>query len=134
MREYKFRGLNRPSGEWIYGYLVVDDKYCQILQHDDVPVIVDPDTVGQFTERHDKSDKKIYEGDIILCPEDPGEIDEPAVHRLVEWNKELAGFKLFTLPLTKERYGLNFNWLDKDEMEKIGNIHENPELLRGLND
>ena len=74
----------------------------------------------QYVGRKDKHGKKIYEGDIVNWFDDLGNHNHPFV---VEYDD--AHFVL-TLP------GEKYDWYlgEKKELEVIGNIYENPELLQ----
>ena len=117
MREIKFRGLNRNSNEWKYGYLVVDEKYTQIWQKGDVPVIVDPETIGQFINLRDKNNKEIYEGDRIKSKYEFG------------WPFTDDSEVFFSHQGAEVKIGDSFVLLTNlKDVEIIGNIYENPEL------
>jgi hypothetical protein len=70
----------------------------------------DATAIMQFTGLRDKNGKEIYEGDII---EYPLEDYERNVRIEVKWCDEAACFGMPT-----------------DKVEVIGNIYENPELLK----
>lgn len=127
MREILFRGKT-ILGKWIEGDLLqyLGWGKVHISQHyrgaGGQEVI--PETVGQYTGLTDKNGKKIFEGDIIKCisrfdAKDMVVIFETAEFHLVDCQRyknymECCGYKQFgTL-----------------ETEVIGNIHDNPELLR----
>ena len=138
MREILFRGKRVDNGEWIQGDLV------QFLPHGIVRIVtqeppykdaeVDSDTVGQFTGLTDKNGRKIFEGDIIH----------------LEYSQVFFGGVYFGEYTAEVSYkegcfitdGINngdeietpLSGFDNDELEIIGNIHDNPELLGGESD
>lgn len=136
MRAIKFRGKcakdSKYAGEWVEGGLLQCEKSkdvlivysitdtCSCTYH------VDPNTVGQFTGLHDRNGKAIYEGDILGC-------DRPNIRHLVFYCEKEARFKAALNGETKMSIlgicGLDDrSWIATKEV--IGNIHDNPELLR----
>ena len=135
MRTIKFRG--KPTvivKDWVYGGY----KKENIIWNEDLLIpmdsIVDPETVGQFTGLYDKNGTEIYENDILKVKTNEGIEYNPL---LVVYSEVYGGFCLLSknvLNITpnKPHRPINPNWWDgfKDEIEIIGNIHDNPELLR----
>lgn len=83
----------------------------------------------QFTGLKDKNGKEIYEGDIFREIYDDDQRDAKIVfYTVVRWDEKNACF--FTGEVEQE----NAELFDLDEVaaqfEVIGNIYENPELLR----
>jgi len=65
MREIKFRG-KYDKDKWVYGVPVLNGNGQLFMVEGMVGGWdIDPDTVGQFTGRHDTNEKEVYEGDII---------------------------------------------------------------------
>ena len=133
-REIKFRGKNKDIG-WVFGQLAyglngetyiieeveLDNSYGleeTILY----PVMwhrVSPDTIGQYTGLHDKNGKEIYEGDIVKS-------------FFVDIDEE--GNEVYKYRTIKVKYDAVLCWYNIDNfmnLEVIGNIYDNPELLVG---
>ena len=95
-------------------------------------------TVGQFTGLTDKNGKRIFEGDIVHYLYQPGEgywnSDQNSV---IEWNS--IGFYMRGIFGTN-KYACTHGFLsgipigEGEFFEVIGNIHDNPELLKGGNE
>ena len=125
-RVIKFRGKSVKTGEWLYGYL---QKYQEThasrlcvcaasvrTWSDALLYEVIPETIGQFTDLHDKNDKEIYFDDIVRNKY--GDIGS------VIWFSDWS--------LRVDWGGGDIHFIDPEwGLEVIGNIHDNPELLKG---
>ena len=120
MREMKVRGKRKFNGKWVFGSLV-HVKYATIIADwDGVSYYdVDPDTVGQYTGLKDRNGREIYEGDILR-----DEFDR--VFR-VYWVDGEARFAI----RQKKRKTEYFMVISHIHPVVIGNIWDNPELLKG---
>lgn len=148
MREILFRGKRLDNGEWAEGYLVKTNSNTFIMYpnqfNDDLFLSpgnifdgVDPDTVGQYTGLTDKNGKRIFEGDVFRYG-----FDEVAAIGVVKFGEYSFGshFDMNNVGFYMEwnpramyyRNDLGY-WLKhmKAEIEFIGNIHDNPDLLKG---
>ncbi len=136
MREIKFRAQDIASNKWLFGDLRHHkDDVCIFDQGGTNGEQVKRETVGQYTGLKDKNDKPIYEGDIVECVSwneyftNPatGEVMQPFRRKMyVDFRK--GGFKMVE-PMP---YGIEVREWDiiyNGDIEIIGNIHDNPELL-----
>lgn len=129
MREILFRGKCKTDNEWLYGFPYVTRKnavkinwYCSefgSMRTDEV----DPETVGQYTGLTDKNGKRIFEGDIVSLVKHDSLIYKvvyvPCRYELVN----SKGVNCFVLDIYKS-----------ENIEVIGNIHDNPDILKGGGD
>ena len=136
MREILFRGKSRNNGKWYQGDLVTV-AHKRFIDDDIVKEIVIPETVGQFTGLTDRNGNKIFEGDVVATKYKLGRGGYYVFE--VYYNENLCQFAL-TINSGSYTKNKQYDWLQLTELkankiEVIGNIHDNPELLRTpLND
>ncbi len=124
MREILFRGKRIDDKEWVIGSLSTEYiKECgcvMISPTSDTCYKVSPETVGQYTGLIDKNGKKIFESDIVSGYG----FDEEDGYGVIKWNDgafEIEGTSV--IGTFHENY-----W--GYELEVIGNVFDNPELLQ----
>jgi len=132
-REILFRGKQLEIGafavesvcEWVYGGYAKD---CSGTVHIYDPmrarrmVRVDPSTVGQYTGLTDKAGKRIFEGDIIRGPGSRMQTDL----FVIRWSGPGCGFTAGE----GKRMWPNLNQATVAGYEVVGNVYDNPELLK----
>ena len=128
MREILFRGKKTGFNEWIEGYISSPCKntmYFMVEASTKNDWCVDAETVGQYTGlTDDKTGKKIFEGDIVAVY-----VKGCRTICTVSWAETVAHFQLWqvnTVPGTPTALNLG-NY----DCEVLGNIYDNPELLKG---
>lgn len=143
MREILFRAKRLDNGEWVEGipiqnhigtFICFDENphYCHQYGYMEIDKIiqVDPETVCQYTGETDKNGQKIWENDIIDASDCWWNACGPAGHSspiiLVEWSDYLCGYDPFA------NYDCDCGvYIEPNQVKVIGNIFDNPELLKG---
>ena len=137
MREILFRGKTKDTKWWIEGYYAIESnhacfqselKHTHFIFKDEfmdwgigglVQYEVISKTVGQYTGLTDKNGKRIYEGDIVC-------FHGTLYNEIFPIVFADGCFRLGT----KNGYSYTLQNLCS-ALEVIGNIHDNPELLKG---
>ena len=141
MRTIKFRA-RRKNGKWVVGnfinhfstYFKTEERNSIFLpkpENDNGGYWVediDPETVGQFTGLYDCDGKEIFEGDILLVNS-----TNKIFTGVVTWDKNEAYYKLFYFDNNIIKQTPLFRWLYTDIiLEVVGNVHDNKELMKGV--
>lgn len=144
MREILFRGKRKDNGEWaVSGNVFLGDKRKYIyIPNPDTDMSakaylcreIIPDTVGQYTGLTDKNGTKVFEGDILKFTDTNAEYEWIGKVEFGNPNAEYNwGFQLVYISGAKPNTDILL-WFDMEETgaysEVIGNIHDNPELLK----
>ena len=135
IREVIFRGKRADNGEWVEGDLLQIKYYnkpiieCKIMPQTPVSSAysVLPETVGQFTGLTDRNGKRIFEGDICKFKR----FNDVHVGKVV-FNVTTASFIMWYQPIVGaygEKATQKMLLSVCDNIEVIGNIHDNPELM-----
>lgn len=142
MREILFRGQTRKKGEivkmdgspvpgnWVYGgicqgsgdYSIIYGQAKESTIDEYVPIekyVVYSESIGEYTGLNDKNGTKIFEGDICTIIREDGYFE-------VMYDKMDAKY-VFVDPV--ESLMFDMDTINSCELEIIGNIFDNPELL-----
>jgi len=152
MREIKFRG-RIVNGNWVFGNYahlkqdfstVKEGHYISNSKGSPFAFLVRPETIGQFTGLTDKNGKEIYEGDIHRVEIEHSHGDERH-YFICTWLKEFGSFSwidsmnyqdyidngLIAIEwMLNDGIPLHLDFDDCEQIKIIGNIHENPDLLK----
>ncbi|MCF6330983.1 MAG: YopX family protein [Sulfurimonas sp.] len=118
MREIKFRAWDEENSYMAIQGLPDLETLSSFMHH-----FGDFKDMMQYTGLKDKNGAEIYEGDIVLC-------DDRSFAHFIEWNCDKVMFRL--VPIGKVNYyaiDLNAGTVIESNLEVIGNIYQNKELL-----
>lgn len=130
-REIKFRGISTNNKEWVYGSLLSwpdgDAFICSPDNEGNLDKIwIDEKTIGQLTGLKDKNGTDIYDGDIMQHVTDKN----VTIKKVIYDNQHGA----FIMKCNNYYQELRATYGDEnmyaDTYIVIGNIYQNPELLK----
>lgn len=151
MREILFRAKRIDNGEWVEGYYGIKGKGTDIENHYImVPtfqsgignydymfyftdVHIDPETICQYIGLKDKNGNRIWENDIVLLREEIQDYEWKATVKFGNPNCEYNwGWQLVPIGECDMNKDILL-WIDMEiaSCEVVGNIFDNPELLKG---
>ena len=124
MRDILFRGKRLDNGEWVEGDFVhsvykIGDTCVGTYRNSLWMHQVRPSTVGQYTGLNDKNGEQTFEGDILTVDGEDGFF-------VLEFQEDTARFVM-----SGDSIVVDFDNFWSYEVEVMGNIHDNPELLEG---
>ena len=141
MREILFRAKRKDTKEWMEGFPVrIYDYGGKVWEmhpfetNFSISCYVIPETICEFTGKVDKNGTKIFEGDIFQLEDD--------IFAVVVFNDGCFRLEEYGLCGTWTESGYDecgggygiiecepMDWYFLKDMEIIGNIHDNPELI-----
>ena len=143
------------NGDWVYGLLERhefrwDDKSIPATMRNEYGISnidVDERTSGQYICIEDKNNVEIYEGDIVRFNNQIGKVvfecgsfgigfDDFINWKRLEWDHRASLIADSTLPCCYNDHFISFFEIyemcdNYEDVEVIGNIYDNPELLKG---
>ena len=126
---YLFKAKRADNGEWVQGYYyqIWENGYILWGMTNDVPnmIEVDVSTICQCTGLKDKNSKLIWENDIVRDA-------QGNFYAVFSYNNY---YRFSWICVKSEMFQVGMKWdlyvMRTFEIEVIGNIHDNPELLSG---
>jgi uncharacterized phage protein (TIGR01671 family) len=133
-REILFKAKTIKDGKWVEGLLwkkkynshnIYISCFPDKDDHEEV-YCVDANTICQYTGLTDKNGNKIWENDVVECKNNKSHFQSQ-----IEWDKSYCGFIL----QDSDTSAVGLDAITKGgiykDVQVIGNIFDNPELLEG---
>lgn len=154
MEQYKCRAKDIETGAWRIGYLFPDkgiwyirspepekteSGVITIWTHDNYEI--DPDTAGGYTGEKDRQGQELYTGDLVQFAAIHVASTWERAASLQEFKRELRNPTKFRIEEIKfkegifyfeRQYGREGRELSFDQVSRIGNIYDNPEIEKGV--
>ena len=126
MREILFKGKRTDNKQWVEGFYALIGELnpnAYIITDNGNMIRVAHKSISEFTGLTDKNGKKIFEGDILDC------VDRVV---FVKWHSYCGTWDSMFIKYSGERCSNGITPAEwKYRAVIIGNIHDNPELLKG---
>ena len=129
-RIIKFRGKDCLTGVWVYGHYSTaktrdpetgEKTIKHIIHADDGLHEVEEDTVGEYSGIHDCHQNEIFEKDIIKFTKGKVKVEG-------EWKDN---YEVFEVEFHDAMLNICCLSMVTEHIEVIGNVYDNPELLKG---
>ena len=150
-REIKFRGKAEYYNDWLYGNLVQTREKGAYIFPLDAPDSVDrysvlENTVSQYTGLKDKNGNEVYSDHILRytetiftdCSEtEISEVRDPVLIRIINYRPLASVIKPISKGVRAHGWdqetgeGIILGDIRSEDIEIIGSIYDNPELLEG---
>ena len=134
MREILFHGKRVDNSEWVEGDVLQTRYHSGHIEYQIMPQTpvssaypVLPETIGQYTGLTDRNGKRIFEGDICKFKR----FNDVHIGKVV-FNVTTASFIMWYQPIVGaygEKATQKMLLSVCDNIEVVGNIHDNPELM-----
>ena len=132
MRDIKFRAWDKDNRQWVYSEPMPDIGFWKWVKYDSTTVF------NESTGLTDKNGVEIYEGDIVSYESIKGQF---GIHQIVYKDKAAAFLLQAITSASRNPIGMKYlgdiarsnrqyDTRTYELCEVIGNIHENPELLK----
>lgn len=133
MRTIRFRGKRISGGRWVYGNsliqwnsgIAITNNIAESKLNGKNTIEVATQTIGQFTGLYDRNGEEIYEGDILRISD--------FANVVCEFRHGTFGY-MYCNDFHSFAGNTNYTFNPKntdDDFEIIGNVYDNPELLKG---
>lgn len=134
MKEIKFRSWLKEEKRMLFEFIMDSPAETESKTH----------VLMQYTGLNDKNETPIYEGDILKCKRTKihhkdefdwaGEIETFFKNSVIEWWQSFTNIGYRLRDVNGKTMMVKPSSLSKMEVEAIGNIYENPELLEKTNE